>query len=90
MQTVVYSQPLLLWRIPATFSIVTTIVNETCGASNGSVTLGAVTGGVAPYTYSFDGSVTTATTSYTNLASLTYPIAGKDVKRLYILNLCYQ
>ena len=35
----------------------------------GLVTLGAVTGGVAPYTYSFDGSAFTATTSYTNLSA---------------------
>ncbi len=35
--------------------VATTVVNAACGASNGSVTLGAVTGGVAPYTYSFDG-----------------------------------
>jgi hypothetical protein len=37
-------------------AIVITPVNATCGNANGSVTLGAVTGGVAPYTYSFDGS----------------------------------
>ncbi len=30
-------------------AIATTIVNATCGASNGSITLGVVTGGVAPY-----------------------------------------
>ena len=42
-------------------AIATTVVNATCGASNGSITLGAVTGGVAPYTYSVDGSAFTAT-----------------------------
>ncbi len=59
-------------------AIATTIVNAACGASNGSVTLGAVTGGVAPYTYSFDGSPFTATTSYTNLAPGTYAVEVMD------------
>ena len=53
-------------------AIATTIVNATCGASNGSITLGAVTGGVAPYTYSVDGSAFTATLVYPNLAAGIY------------------
>ncbi len=43
-----------------------------------SCTLGAVTGGVASYTYSFDGSAFTATTNYTNLAAATYAIQVMD------------
>ena len=43
--------------------------NAACGTHNGSITLGAVTGGAAPYTYSVDGSPFTATTSYPNLAA---------------------
>ena len=30
--------------------------NATCGNNNGTLTIGTVTGGVAPYTYSVDGS----------------------------------
>ena len=59
-------------------AIATTIVNATCGASNGSITLGAVTGGLAPYTYSVDGSAFTATTSYPGLAAGTYPVVVRD------------
>ena len=59
-------------------AIVTTIVNATCGASNGSVTLGAVTGGVTPYTYSFDGSAFTATTSYTSIPAATHTVQVRD------------
>ena len=60
-------------------AVVTTIVDATCdGASNGSITLGAVTGGVAPYTYSFNGSGFTATTSYTGLAAGNYTIVVRD------------
>jgi large repetitive protein len=66
----VYAQPT---------AIVMTPVNSTCGSSNGSVTLGAVTGGTSPYTYSFNGSGFTATTSYTALAAGTYPVIVKDV-----------
>ena len=59
-------------------AIAATIVNAACGASNGSITLGAVTGGVAPYTYSVNGSAFTATTSYTSLAAGTYPYKVRD------------
>ena len=60
-------------------AIATTPVDATCGANNGSITLGAVTGGVGPYTYDFNGSGTfTATTVYNNLAAGTYTITVKD------------
>ena len=60
-------------------AIVTNVTSATCGASNGTLTLGAVTGGVAPFTYSVDGGAFTATTSYTNLAAATYAIDVRDV-----------
>ena len=59
-------------------AIVTTPVNTGCNQSNGSVTLGAVTGGTAGYTYSFNGSAFTSTTSYTGLAAGTYTVVVKD------------
>ena len=60
-------------------AIAATVVNAACGASNGSITLGVVTGGVAPYTYSVDGSPFTSTTSYPNLAAGNYSIDVRDV-----------
>ena len=60
-------------------AIATTVVNAACGASNGSITLGVVTGGVAPYTYSVDGSPFTATTSYPNMAAGTFAVDVRDV-----------
>ena len=51
---------------------------QACGASNGSVILGNVTGGVAPYQYSFNGSGFTGTTSYTNLAAGSYTLVVQD------------
>ncbi len=60
MQMAVHSpQLLLVSNTSGPTAIATTVVNAACGASNGSITLGAVTGGVAPYTYSVDGSAFT-------------------------------
>ena len=59
----IFSTSVNISNTPGPSAIATTIVNAACGASNGSITLGAVTGGVAPYTYSVDGSPFTATTS---------------------------
>src|SRR2546430_12395402 len=50
-------------------AIASTTTNASCGVNNGTLTLGAVTGGLAPYTYSIDGGAFTATTNYTNLAA---------------------
>src|SRR6185503_15240506 len=59
-------------------AVVLTPVNATCGASNGSFTIGAVTGGTAAYTYSINGGAFTATTSYTGQAANTYTVTVKD------------
>ncbi len=59
-------------------AIVTTTTDATCGSSNGTLTLGAVTGGVAPYEYSVDGSAFTTTTNYTNLAAGSHTIDVRD------------
>src|SRR5665811_542969 len=59
-------------------AIATTVVDASCGLSNGTLTLGTVTGGVAPYTYSVNGSAFTATTNYINLSANTYTIDVKD------------
>jgi len=61
---------------PSAISVTTT--NENCGQSNGSVTLGAVTGGVSPYLYNFNGQGLAATTSFTNLQAGTYTVVVED------------
>ena len=45
----------MIGNTPAITAVVVTPVDASCGLSNGSVTIGAVTGGTAPYTYSFNG-----------------------------------
>src|SRR4029453_15394070 len=59
-------------------AVVVTPTDASCGNSNGTVTVGAVTGGVAPYTYSINGSAFTTTTVYNNLAAGPYTIAVTD------------
>jgi gliding motility-associated-like protein len=64
-----------------TAPVVSFITNtpDCVGKSNGSLQIN-LTGTVAPYTYSFNNSSYTNTTSYTNLASGTYPVAVKDAQ----------
>ncbi|HXB13495.1 MAG TPA: SprB repeat-containing protein, partial [Bacteroidia bacterium] len=57
-------------------ALTTTPVNPTCGNSNGSITVG-VTGGSAPYTYTWSPAVST-TASATGLSAGTYTITVKD------------
>ncbi|WP_180336346.1 T9SS type B sorting domain-containing protein [Pontibacter ramchanderi] len=58
------------------FSAATT--NTTCGNNNGSISIGAVTGGVAPYTYSIDGSSFQSTTTFANIKAGEYAVSVKD------------
>ncbi|MDQ3046049.1 MAG: T9SS type A sorting domain-containing protein [Bacteroidota bacterium] len=55
-----------------------TSTNSNCGNSDGSVTIGAATGGTSPYTYSFNGSPYGSVTTFTGLASGTYPVSVQD------------
>ncbi|MDO6389863.1 gliding motility-associated C-terminal domain-containing protein [Pontibacter sp. BT731] len=50
----------------------------TCGANNGSISVGTVTGGVAPYTYSIDGTTFQSTTTFANVKAGEYAISVKD------------
>ena len=68
----------IITNVPGPTALATTTTNASCGASNGTATIGAVTGGTAPYTYSFNGSPFTATTNYTALAANSYPVIVQD------------
>src|SRR5205085_2750244 len=59
-------------------AVVVTPGNASCGASNGTITIGSVTGGTSPYTYSFDGSGYTSTLVYNNLGAGSHTISVKD------------
>ncbi len=73
-----YTQNVTVSNTPGPTALAVTSTNSTCGNSNGTVTIGAVTGGTAAYTYSFNGGAYAATTAYSNLAAATYNVIVKD------------
>ncbi len=64
--------------LPPTAVAVTT-TTATCGNNNGSLTIGLITGGTAPFTYSADGSGFTTTVTYPGLVAGNHSISVKDV-----------
>jgi large repetitive protein len=60
--------------------------NIICGAGTGSITIGAPTGGTAPYTYNVNGGTFSASPAVTGLASGTYTIGVKDVNGCVFTN----
>ena len=64
---------------PGVTNLATTFVNPSCGFSNGSITLGVVTGGTAPYTYSVNNGAFVAAPPLTNLPAGNYTITVKDL-----------
>jgi len=63
---------------PGPTDVVLTSTNATCGNVNGTITIGAVTGGTPPFTYSLDGGAFTTTTSYTGLNAANHQVTVKD------------
>src|SRR5207302_595460 len=59
-------------------AVAVTPTNASCGASNGTITIGSVTGGISPYTYSFDASGYTSTLVYNNLSAGLHSVNVKD------------
>ncbi len=87
----VYTTSVTIIDNPGPTAIATTIVNANCGVSNGSITITGVTGGTAPYTYSFNVAAGAgpynATTSFTGLAAGSYNLEVKDANGcLFIQN----
>ncbi|MDP3567398.1 gliding motility-associated C-terminal domain-containing protein [Sediminibacterium sp.] len=63
---------------PGVTNLATTFVNPSCGFSNGSITLGVVTGGTGPFTYSVNNGPFVAAPPLTNLPAGNYTITVKD------------
>jgi gliding motility-associated-like protein len=62
---------------PTTATVVTT--NASCGTANGSATVTSVTGGLAPYQYSFDGGAFGASATVGGLAAGSHTVVVRDV-----------
>lgn len=75
-----YTTTVTITTTPGPTALAVTTVNSTCGASNGVINIGAVTGGVGPYSYSVNGSAFSTTTSYTGFAAGTYTVIVKETQ----------
>ncbi len=73
-----FTSSVIVNNSPGPTALAVAHVNTTCGNSNGTVTIGAVTGGTGPYTYNFNSLGYSATTSYTGLVAGTYSVIVKD------------
>ena len=58
--------------------LLVTTTNANCIQADGTVTLGAVTGGTPPYTYSFNGSSYSTIINYGGLVKGTYKLSVQD------------
>lgn len=59
-------------------ALAVTSTPSACVPNDGTVTIGAVTGGTGPYQYSFNGSALSGTTNYTGVAAGVYPVSVSD------------
>ncbi|NBR15561.1 MAG: hypothetical protein EBU01_13445, partial [Crocinitomicaceae bacterium] len=81
-----YSTSITISSTSGPTAILTTPASASCGASNGSLNLGSVTGGTSPYQYNFNSLGFAATTSFTGLASGTYSVIVKDANGCTAIN----
>ena len=75
----VFTTSTTIGNIAGPSALAVTSTNSNCGGSDGTVTIGSVTGGTSTFTYSFDGSSFTSTTGYTGIAAGTYAVVVQDV-----------
>jgi gliding motility-associated-like protein len=73
-----YTTTVIISNTNGPTALATTFTDASCGNANGTVTLGAVTGGTSPYQYNFNSLGFSATTNYTNLSAGTYSVIVKD------------
>jgi gliding motility-associated-like protein len=67
----------LIVSTPTAF--VTSVTDASCGNANGVISIGAITGGTAPFTYNLNNQGFAANTVYNNLISGSYTIVAMDV-----------
>jgi large repetitive protein len=74
----VISQQITITTAPSPTGIAVTVQPTSCQAATGSITLGAVSGGTAPYTFSVNGSAFTTAVNYPTLTAGVHAIVVKD------------
>jgi gliding motility-associated-like protein len=73
-----YSTSILVTNINPTFTPVTQTQSPSCDVNDGFLIINGVSGGTAPYEYSFNGGNFNATNSFYDLATGTYTINIRD------------
>ncbi|MHC2993525.1 hypothetical protein OB13_18810, partial [Pontibacter sp. HJ8] len=73
-----YTQVVTLGDIPGPSDFTTAAQSSSCGRANGSITVSAVTGGTAPYTYSKDGENFYQSSTLTGMMAGSHTITVKD------------
>jgi len=76
--TCTFTNQVVVTNSPAPTAVASTIQNSVCNQSNGSITLGTVTGGTSPYTFNINNGAFSTTNVFSNLAANTYTIVVKD------------
>ncbi|WP_266204430.1 T9SS type B sorting domain-containing protein [Pontibacter kalidii] len=80
----IYSEAVALTNIAGP-DFTATAQSSTCGASNGRISIGGVTGGISPYKYSKDGATFQDAATFTGLAAGTYNITVKDANGCFLV-----
>lgn len=73
-----YSTGITVINMNGPTAVSVTTVNSNCTSPTGQINIGAVTGGLAPYSYSLNGSAFSSTVNYTGLSTGTYNLTVQD------------
>jgi gliding motility-associated-like protein len=76
--TCTFTNQVVVTNSPAPTAVASTIQNSVCNQSNGSITLGAVTGGTSPFTFNINNGAFGTSNVFSNLSANTYTIVVKD------------
>ncbi|WP_017733194.1 T9SS type B sorting domain-containing protein [Nafulsella turpanensis] len=74
----IYAEQVVLGDKPGPSDFTATPTASTCGEANGSISIGNIAGGTAPFTYSIDGSSFQSSETFNGLIADTYTVWVKD------------
>jgi gliding motility-associated-like protein len=76
--TCTFTNQVSVTNSPAPTAVASTVQNSVCNQSNGSITLGTVTGGTSPFIFNINNGAFGTSNVFSNLAANTYTIVVKD------------